>query len=256
MFKYFERDFYRHYQARVRTKPQENLWSIWFGDSKLFWGILISPRFYGDSWGNKPADIRKVSFDYWTINHILSTGFVDPENSKIKYFRNLEDLIDFYESILKRISNSIYEKKVFDFYCEYLRNSSSPLSEPFLIPEFRYAGLQKQHKYRLDFTILNSSTGERIGFEFSPQSTHMAISGISVKTQIQLNQDLLKQWNKEMDKRNSYFEEYAITTITFTDDKLKNFDECLETMKYYLSKRNTGKKDIQELVNDILSMRH
>lgn len=255
IFKYLERDFYRHYRARVRIKPQENLWSIWFGNSTLHWGILISPRFDGESWGNKPADIRKVEFDYWTVGHILRTGLVDPENNKIIRFKKIENLLDFYESILKRVSSSIYEKEVYDFYCRYLLKSTDIQSEPFLIPEFRYAGLEKKHKYRLDFTILNSNTGERIGFELSPQSTHLYISGITSKTQTQINTDLSKQWNKEMDKRNSYFQEFGISTITFTDKNLKDMNGCLGMIEYYLSKRTEERKSINDLVMEIINLK-
>lgn len=253
---FLERDFFRHYKQRVRVKPQENLWSIWFGNSTLFWGLLISPRLTETEWGNKPSDIRKVQFEYWTIRHILTVGIVDPENNKIIKFENLEAFLVFYESILKRVSNSIYEKRVFDFYCNYLRKSENPLDEPLLIPEFRYLGLEKNHKYRLDFIILNSSTGERIGFEFSPQSTHMAIEGIRTKTQTQLNADLLKKWNKEMNKRNEYFQEYGITTITYTDEILSDISVCEQRISYYLSKRNNERCSVDDLISQILQINH
>ncbi len=47
---FLERDFYRHYKVRIREKPQENLWSIWFGSEKLFWGLLIAPRLVDGNW--------------------------------------------------------------------------------------------------------------------------------------------------------------------------------------------------------------
>ncbi|MBN8686958.1 MAG: hypothetical protein J0M10_08065 [Chitinophagales bacterium] len=255
IFKFLERDFYRHYKVRIRKKPQENLWSIWFGSEVLSWGLLIAPRLAEGEWENKPAEVRKVNFEYWTIGHVLSTGLVDPENNKLVTFNDLEALLTFYESILKRVSNSIYEKHVFDFYCAYLRNSANPNTEPFLIPEFRYEGIKQRHKYRLDFTILNSNTGERIGFELSPQSTHMAIQGITSKTQIELNKDLLDKWNKEMDKRNSYFEQFGITTLTFTDDKLADMNSCNKTIGYYLSKREKEKKTVEQLTSEILALK-
>lgn len=251
---FLERDFYRHYKVRIKAKPQENLWSIWFGSEQLFWGLLIAPRFIEDNWENKPALVRKVEFKYWSVGHVMTTGIVDPENNKIISFRDIEDFLTFYESILKRVSNSIYEKAVFDFYCEYIRNSQDPFSEPFLIPEFRYEGINQKHKYRLDFTILNSETGERIGFELSPQSTHMAVEGIRSQTQVQMNEGLLKKWNKEMDKRNSYFQQYGINIITFTDDKLADMTSCNNQIDYYLSKRNEEPKDINKLIQEIITL--
>lgn len=251
---FLERDFYRHYKIRVKQKPQENLWSLWFGDSSLTWGLLIAPRLIDGVWENKPAMIRKVEFGYWTIGHLLQTGFVDPENGRVYNFRDLDDFLNFYESILKRISNSIYEKQIFDLYSNYIRESLNPLAEPLLIPEFRYDGLNHNHKYRLDFTILNFHTGERIGFELSPQSSHMSVSGIKTKTQVEMNKDLAKKWNHEMVKRNEYFQQYGITTITFTDEQLKDMDHCFETMKYYLMKRKTQQKSIEVLISEIISI--
>ncbi|MEO4005822.1 hypothetical protein [Flavobacterium sp. CAU 1735] len=251
---FLERDFYRHYKIRVKQKPQENLWSIWFGNSTLTWGLLIAPRFWDGVWYNKPARIRKVDFEYWTVGQILKTGLVDPENDKLYKFRDLAVFMNFYESILKRVSNSIYEKAIFDFYKDYINSSADPLSEPFLIPEFRYDGLTKKHKYRLDFTILNCHTGERIGFELSPQSTHMAVSGIKSKTQIEMNEDLSKRWAHEMTKRNEYFQQYGITTITFTDEQLKDMEHCFGIMKYYLSKRKPEKKSVDELISEIIKI--
>ncbi|RRJ90747.1 topoisomerase II [Flavobacterium macacae] len=249
---FLERDFYRHYNIRIKDKPQENLWSIWFGSEILFWGLLIAPRFYDDSWQNKPGRIRKVDFGYWTIGHVLQTGLVDPENNAIFEFRDLDDLLMFYESILKRVSNSIYEKQVFAFYAEYIRKSAEPLTEPFLIPEFRYEGIKQKHKYRLDFTILNCHTGERIGFELSPQSTHMAISGIRTKTQVEMNKDLAVKWGREMEKRNEYFQQYGITTITFTDENLLEMRNCFKAMEYFLSKRKPERKSVDELIKEII----
>jgi hypothetical protein len=251
---FLERDFYRHYKTRVKQKPQENLWSIWFGTSSLTWGLLIYPRFWDGVWYNKPARIRKVDFGYWTIGHVMKTGFVDPDNDTIYQFRDLNDFLIFYESILKRVSNSIYEKAIFDLYRDYIRASLNPLSEPLLIPEFRYDGLHKKHKYRLDFTILNCHTGERIGFELSPQSTHMAVSGIKTKTQIEMNEDLAKKWSHEMIKRNEYFQQYGITTITLTDEQLKDMSQCFNIMQYYLMKRKPEQKSIDKLISEIIGV--
>lgn len=251
---FLERDFYRHFKERIRQKPQENLWSIWFGSETLFWGLLIAPRLVDETWENKPGRIRRVQFGYWTVGHVLRTGLVDPENGKLYTFADLNDFLTFYESILKRVSNSIYEKQIFDFYKDYIQNSADPLSEPFLIPEFRYEGLSQKHKYRLDFTILNCHTGERIGFELSPQSTHMAVAGIRSKTQADMNKDLSKKWAHEMQKRNEYFQQFGITTITFTDDDLADMNKCFQAMKYYLEKRKPEQQSIEQQINEIISL--
>lgn len=251
---FLERDFYRHIKVRMRDKPQENLWSIWFGDKTLYWGLFIAPRLVDGTWENKPGLIRRVPFEYWTIGHILNSGLVDPENDTLYKFSNLDEFLKFYESILKRVSNSSYEKQIFDFYRDYLKSSSDPYSEPFLIPEFRYDGLSLNHKYRLDFTILNCYSGERIGFELSPQSSHMSVSGIRTKSQAEMNKDLMKQWGKEMGKRNDYFQQFGVTTITFADDDLKDMDKCFRAMEFYLQKRKPVELSIDLLIGEIISI--
>ena len=75
-------------------------------------------------------------------------------------------------------------------------------SEPFLIPELRYAGLEAKHKYRLDFTILNPHMMTFVGFEISPASTHMAVKGIKKKIQKSVNAELKAKWERETVKLN------------------------------------------------------
>src|SRR5208283_4406221 len=104
-----------------------------------------------------------------------------------------------------------------DQYANYLEDSDDHAQEPFLIPELRYAGLEKKHKHRLDFSILNAHTMQFVGFELSPYSTHGEITGIKKKPQIAINKELAETWAREMGKRNDYFENFGISTVTFTD---------------------------------------
>jgi len=234
--KFLTRNFYRQIKERTRVKVDQNLWSIWFGAGKFTWGLVIAPTYRG-KWTNDVSEIRRANYMYWTVGHAMTTGLVDPENDKMYTFRSVDELITFYGSILKRVSNSLYEKETFDFYCKFLKSSEDPMSEPLLIPEFRFEGLEIKHKYRLDFTILNSHTMQLIGFELSPNSTHMAVKKIKDKKQVEVNAELAEKWEGEMHKRNEYFQEYGITTITFTDDDLADMSKCFETMQGYLSKR-------------------
>lgn len=236
-FTFLERNFYRNLRERTRYKPNQNLWSIWFGSGNLVWGLIIAPSFRYNQWTNDVSEIRRANYHYWTIGHILETGLIDPQNEEPITFSSIEDLIRFYRSVLKRVSNSAYENGFCDLYVEYLRNSENQLEEPFLIPEFRYLGLEKHHEHRLDFTILNPHTRDLIGIELSPNSTHMAVSGIKTKTQKAVNEELSTKWDKEMKKRNDYFESFDISTLTFTDENLKDIDACFEEIKKYLSAR-------------------
>lgn len=245
---FLERNFYRNLMARTRAKPDESLWTIWFGGGKFLWGLIIAPFFTGSIWTNDVSEIRRSNYQYWTVGHVLSTGLIDPENNEHFKFTSLYELLVFYRSILKRVSNSQYEKKVFDLYVEYIQNSEDPFLEPFLIPELRFAGLEVAHEYRLDFTILNAHTMEMLGFEFSPHSSHMAVSKIKDKKQKEVNEELSLKWNKEMTKRNKYFSNFSITTITFTDNDLVDVSQCFEKMKTFLTKRPADKIDLEEQI--------
>lgn len=241
---FLERNFYRNLIARTRSKPQDGLWKIWFGGGKFVWGLLIAPVFRQGAWTNDVSEIRRANYSYWTIGHILDTGFIDPSSSRPVKFSDVNNLMDFYRSILKRVSNSQYEQAIFDRYLTYLQRSQNVYEEPLLIPELRYAGLETKHQYRLDFTILNPHTMKYVGFEISPHSTHMAISGKDEKTQIQLNKELSLRWDKEMKKRNEYFSSFGITTITFTDEQLSDIDECFQNIESVLNERTTEKLNL------------
>jgi len=248
---FLERNFYRNLKERTRAKPDENLWAIWFGGGGFVWGLIIAPAYRNKIWTNDVSEIRRSSYMYWTIGHVVSTGLIDPENNEIVKFDSLDDLIKFYRNILKRISNSLYEKEIFDRYVGYLKASEDPFAEPFLIPEFRYAGLDVDHQYRLDFTILNSHTMELVGFEFSPHSTHMSVAKIKDKKQKDVNEELCAKWDKEMSKRNDYFSEFGITTITFSDIHLKDIPACFDIMKIYLEKRPAIKISLEEQILEL-----
>jgi hypothetical protein len=232
---FLERNFYKHIDQRIRIKPDESLWSIWFG-YKLTFGLLIAPVKRGDNWTNDKSEIRKVTYEYWTIGHILNTGLIDPESDEVVSFNTINDFYIFYKSIIKRLSNSSYEQEIYVYYINYLKSSKSINDEPFLIPEFRYRGLLMKHEHRLDLTILNPHTKEFTGFEISPASSHMSVANLKEK-QNKVNDELKLKWEDEMAKRNKYFETFGITTITFTDSDLKDVPSCFEKIKLKLSNR-------------------
>ncbi|MEK2012400.1 topoisomerase II [Vibrio parahaemolyticus] len=244
LFLFLTRNFYRNFKERVRSKPNESLWSIWFGSGNLVWGLLISPEMRNDDWAVDRSEIRRSDFNFWTIRHVMKTGLIDPESNEPVKFEKPDDFIQFYRSVLKRVSNSQYEKAIADRYIEYLKKSETPYEEPFLIPELRYAGKETKHKYRLDYTILNPYTMELVGFEISPSSTHMAVPKIKDVKKVEMNRDLSQKWTKEMEKRNDYFSKFGITTITFTDEKLKDIDACFDIISKYLSTRREAQNTL------------
>jgi len=250
---FLKRNFYRNFLARTRAKPGDHLWSLWFGSGDHVWGLIIAPAYRGGRWSNDVSGIRRADYHYWTIGHVLSTGLIDPDSKTPLTWTNTEQFLAFYRSVLKRESNSIYEKAFADRYIAYVAESEHAQSEPLLIPEFRYAGLEREHEHRLDYTIFNSHTMEMTGFELSPASTHMAISGMrkESKTQTSINLELTAKWEKEMTKRNEYFQTYSIPVVTFTDTKLQNLDGCFETVKERLSARNPHIVDIADAMHRI-----
>ena len=246
-----ERNFYKHYQSRIRQKPGSDVWILWFG-AKLIFGLFIALAQTSEgTYRVDHSEIRKVPYQYWTIGHILMVGgFVNGETGKLYRIKSEDDLLNFYENIIYSSSSSKYEKAIYTRYIDYLKNSSNILGEPFLIPELRYGGLETNHKYRLDFAIFNPYTFEFIGFELSPASTHMAISGAG-KTQTEINKELAEKWNKECAKRNEYFAQFGITTITFSDNDLQHIDDCFEIMKMYLEKRTEKVLSLRESIKII-----
>jgi len=109
---------------------------------------------------------------YWTIGHVMETGLVIPGKDKIFEFADIEQYLLFFQDTLVRNSGSEYEYKIAGHYCDYVQKSADPEQVPLLIPEFRYAGLNKKHVYRLDFLTINPYTLDKVGFELSPWSTH------------------------------------------------------------------------------------
>lgn len=242
---FLERNFYRNFEARVRAKPDQNLWQVWFGSGQLVWGLLISPAHRFGEWTNDKSQMRRENYAYWTVEHVLETGLIAPESEKPVMFSDVEAFLTFYQTVLARVSNSQYEQAISDRYLAYIRKNEYPGAVPLLIPELRYAGKEVKHLYRLDFSVLNPYTMKMVGFEISPASSHMSIAGSTKKAQKVLNEELSAKWGKEADKRNAYFEKFGITTITFTDKDLADIDQCWEYIRQALEERSSGPLTIE-----------
>jgi len=253
-FTFLTRNFYRNYKERVRAKPDESLWSIWFGNGTLVWGLLISPSLRKNEWTNDKSEMRREEYNYWTVRHVMEAGLIDPESEDPIVFKATKDFSIFYRSVLKRVSNSKYEREISDLYIDYLHKSKNPLDEPFLIPELRYAGKDKEHKYRLDFSVFNPYSMKMTGFEISPSYSHMSVKGIKGKTQKSVNEDLSKKWDREMGKRNEYFSKYGLSTVTFTDENLSDIDSCFLQIKMALSERQSEAQNLSSTIDDLESL--
>lgn len=258
IYLFLERNFYRNFVGRVRAKPEECLWQLWFGPGNMYWGLFISPAHRLGQWTNDKSQMRREQYHYWTIGHIMATGLVVPDSEEPMKFSSIKDFLQFYKLVLARVSNSEYEKQIAQRYLDYVAVSNVAEEIPLLIPELRYAGKEKKHLFRLDYCILNPFTMEMVGFEISPASSHMAIAGIKTKTQTQLNEGLAEKWSKESDKRNRYFSEFGISIVTFTDPELKDIDKCFDTIVSAIEDRpqstitlNSAEAALDEVFNAI-----
>ena len=251
VYLFLKRNFYRNFNERMRAKPDEPLWQLWFGSGSLVWGLLIAPDLRLGEWTNDKSQMRREPHAYWTIAHVLASGLIAPDSEKPFKFGSLEHFLTFYETVLARVSNSEYERYISKSYLEYIKLAKNPELVPLLIPELRFAGKEKNHKYRLDFCVLNSYTMRMVGFEISPASSHMAITGIKSKTQKKLNEELSAKWDRESEKRNSYFAEYGITTVTFTDQHLTDLDHCFSEIVEILEERPSKPVSISSSENSL-----
>lgn len=252
---YQERNYYSHIEERQRQKPDRNLWEVWFGD-QIVWGLFIAPALLPDgSWRVDHSEIRRAQYEFWTIGHIASVGgFINAQTNQLYRLNSPDDFLNFYQNIVFSLSRSQYEKAICERYISYLQHSANPLAEPFLIPELRYEGKDKQHRYRLDFTILNPYTFEYTGFELSPSSTHMHVEKVAGKTQTAMNKELSEQWQRECSKRREYYSRYGINTITFADKDLKDIDSCFAVIVEHLQKRRV-KRHLSNIIDEIKQIR-
>lgn len=241
---FHERNFYRNYKARTRTKPGEDLWEIWMGQTNLEHGLLITPRLAGDEWENDVSEIRHVKFEYWTIGHVLASGLVIPDEAEQIPFDDAADYLRYFRVNMVKPNASEYGNQMAKLYSRYVLDQDDPELVPLLIPEFRYEGKIVKHKHRLDFALFSAPKSLRLGIELSPWSTHGKIKGIKAieagggKAAVEAKR--IEKFESEMGKRNNYFQKFSITTLTFTDKKLKDMDAAFEELKPYLVRQNEG----------------
>jgi hypothetical protein len=190
---------------------------------------LVTPDFRGKEWEIDKSEIRAVKFKYWTIGHILSTGLVVPHENKKQMFSTVENFLAFFENVLVRTTQSPYEKKIAACYSEYVLSSNKPEDIPLMIPQFRYAGINYRHEYRLDFTIINPYSLNKVGIEISPWETHGKLTSIKGLPPKSINEMAQKNFEDHAEKVRSYFKRYNITVISYTDRQLENPKKLFET---------------------------
>lgn len=232
---FLQRSFLRHYDELIRNRPSAADSEIWIGQNNCDYGILITPRFNADGdWENDKSEIRHFPKLYWTIGHVLTTGLVVQGDPAPITFSSIDDYLNFFTKVLVRPSGSKYEREIAALYCGYVKSQKKPEDVPLLIPELRYRGKEKKHKYRLDFCVIDPVTLEKVGFELSPWSTHGHIASTAKKSQKEINTEALKNFEKEAGKLRDYFQKHRITTLIYTDEHLADTGKIFDEISGYL----------------------
>ncbi len=235
---FLKRAYLNHYDELSRTRPQLSESEIWIGQNKADYGLLITPRFLNGKWENDKSEIRHFPNLYWTVGHVLRTGLVvDGDPDKIE-FGSIDAYLTFFKNVLVRASGSPYEKAIAKCYVEFVKASEDPESVPLLIPEYRYDGKVPAHKYRLDFTIINPFTMDKVGYELSPWSSHGYLKALKGLTQEKINAMAKDNFENEMEKHRGFFKKHSIYALIYTDKNLAKIGGVFQDMMQYLKPSN------------------
>lgn len=231
---FLKRSWLKHFDEYSRKRPHLEESMIWIGQNKANYGLFITPAWRRGEWGNDRSEIRHFPKRYWTIGHILQSGLVvDGDEDKVT-FSDVEAYLVFFKNVV-RGSGSPYEKEIAKLYVDFVRAADEPEHVPLLIPEYRYGGKDAKHLYRLDFTIIDPFTMEKVGFELSPWSTHGKLTGLKGLTQAKINEMAKDNYEKEMAKHRAFFEKHGIYALIYTDKQLADITSVFTEMKKYLT---------------------
>lgn len=231
---FLRRSFLKHYDELSKIRPREDEANYWFGLNDAQHGIFVTPRFnFEGKWENDKSEIRAFPETYWSIGHVLKTGLCYQDENRIYSFSGVEDYLNFFYNQV-RLTKSKYQLEIADRYIDFVRSSPLPNKIPLLIPELRFNAEKIKHQYRLDFFIINPYTMDKIGFEFSPWSTHGQLTGKD-KNLKELNAEALSNFEKELNKMKAYFKKFNVFTLTYSDSDLKDMDTVFNDIKKYLN---------------------
>lgn len=233
LYIFLHRTYLREFENLSKKRPNTDEATIWIGQNNADYGLLVAPYFSG-AWVNDKSEIRRFRRRYWSVGHILETGLVVPNRNETFTFSDVDEYLKFFEHILVRNTASPYQKQVAALYSQYVRASPIPEEILLLIPEFRYGGINTKHEYRLDFCIIDVETNNKIGFEFSPWSTHGKLTGTKTKKQSEINSEASANFSKEMKKHRDYFKKYGIFSLIFTDTELADIAAIFSDIEKYL----------------------
>ena len=166
---FLKRSYLNHFDELSKNRPLVDAAEIWIGQQNASYGLLVTPRFRLGQWENDKSEIRAFRHGYWTIGHIMETGFVIPGKNKVFEFSDIEQYLLFFQDTLVR-NSGVRLTNMKSRRLLRLRQSEKmhPELVPLLIPEFRYAGLQRNMNCPAHFLVVNPYTLNEIGFKLSP----------------------------------------------------------------------------------------
>ncbi|MED3685608.1 hypothetical protein COE61_08150 [Bacillus thuringiensis] len=251
-FIFLERTYLRNFTSLSKKRPRLEEATMWIGQKNASYGLLVTPRFSNGNWENDQSEIRHFKKNYWTIGHVVETGLVIPFTEEKIEFYDIEQYLSFFKNTMVRASGSQYEMAIAERYCDFVRNSEEPENVPLLIPEFRYDGIADNHKYRLDFTIIDPKTLNKYGFELSPWSTHGYLKNTKGKLQKEINAEAQQNFEKEMEKHKSYFKKYDIFVLIYTDTNLTDINGIFTDMSKYLNPQSIQTQLKYHILDELL----
>lgn len=232
LYVFLKRTFFREYENITKCRPNVDEAAYWIGQNNADYGLLVSPRYRKGQWENDVSEIRRFRKRYWSIGHVIETGLVIPDRNEIRSFENVEQYLQFFRDIVRQ-TGSKYQRDLADLYSEYVIASDEPEKILLLFTELRFQK-ERKHKYRLDFCVIDVESGNKIGFEISPWSSHGHIPSTKTKSQKEINAEAAENFEKEMKKHKDYFLEHGIFTLIFTDTDLKNIQAVFDKIEKYL----------------------
>jgi hypothetical protein len=238
---FVERSYLKHYDELAKKRPKVEEAEVWIGQNRADYGLLVTPRFVKGQWENDKSEIRHFQPLYWTIGHVLRTGLVVPGKKQTMPFKDPEAYLNFFRNVLVRNSGSSNEYAIAEMYSKFVLKADDPLRVPLLIPEFRYDGLTPQHRYRLDFTVIDPYTMDKVGFELSPWATHGYLRKTGHLSQAQINKIASDNFDKEMRKHKDYFRKHAVYALIFTETDLKDIKSVFAEIRRFLTPENDSK---------------
>lgn len=225
---FLERSYLKHFDELSKNRPAVEAAEIWIGQERANYGLLVTPRFKNQRWENDKSEIRSFKQPYWTIGHVMATGLVIPGEKEPLKFHDIDQYLLSFRKTLVRQAGSKYQDEIATLYCDYVKASDDPEVVPLLIPEFRYAGLEKKHIYRLDFLVINPYSLDKVGFELSPWSSHGYLAKTGQLTQKEINRIAADKFAHEVKRHRLFFKEHAIVCLIFTDDSLADTETLFE----------------------------